>query len=145
MGARLLWPPHSIGSRTAELKGGAMGHLLTKSGTDLGGTYFRDTPRGSIFGYSFDARNETLNLGSLGDGESLTLTWSMTASIWSSGNMVGASALIGDPSDPATPGFGGAISSASTIQIVSAPLPTSFGLALLGLGLVAFKIRRRRR
>ena len=123
--------------------------MLDKTGTDLGGTYFRDTPRGGIFGYSFDAHNEKLNLGPLGNGESLTLTWSMTASVWSSGNVVGASALIGDPLlTPPAPGFGGAITPSPIgpmPPIASVPLPTSFGLTLLGLGLVAFKIRRRRK
>ncbi len=91
---------------SAELRGGHRGHTLTPMGTDLGGTVV--TLLGPL--YESDAFADSLPLGTLNPGESVTVTYSISVSTFNPGSETGSFARIGDPLNLALgPGLSGQI------------------------------------
>lgn len=116
---------------SATLNGGVVGHTLTKDGTDLGGTFFT-VHSNSDFGYQFNNFSDVLALGSVADGETLTVKAVLSVSLVSGGFELGSSANIGDPNDlSGTFGLGG------NLSVV--PEPSSFSLALAGAALIGLR------
>jgi hypothetical protein len=125
----------SVFSSEAVLRGGKNGHLLTESGTDLGGTYFTDVDYPSnIQGYRFDSFIANIPLGVLATTD--VVEYVMQARVSGPGFETGGRASIGDPFDLA--GGGSSISFAGPV-----PEPSSYFLFGVGLILLAGAARRR--
>ena len=86
----LLFESHGL------LIGGAGGHVLQETGTDLGGSLFTEGP---LFGYRFPVFDGALSLGSLQPGEDFQVTASLVARTRTRLPLTGAAAAIGDPLD----------------------------------------------
>lgn len=135
----------SVWNSAATLSGGRAGHTLTKSGTDLGGTYFSDFG-GHVFGYEFDDFVTDLLLGTLADGESLDFEASVFVKADALPYELGARAFVGDPGDiGGTPGLNGNIVATPTGGPGPSPVPEPETLLLMGLGLLAMQGMRRRK
>ena len=94
-------------SSSATLSGGFVSHLLIESGTSLNPSFVGG---GSIFGYDFQSRADTIDLGFVGPGETITVEYEMIARVDTPGFEAGGLAQIGDPFDlDGSPGFEGAL------------------------------------
>jgi hypothetical protein len=92
---------------TAHLIGGFVSHVLNESGTSLSPVF---TGAGSVFGYDFSGYSDTLDLGSVPPGGSVTVEYEMIARVDTAGVEAGGRANFGDPFDlSGSPGFSGAI------------------------------------
>jgi hypothetical protein len=92
--------------------------------------------------YESMGASDTLNLGNLAPGDTITLRYSMKVSVTAPPFEAGAIATIGDPNNLlGTPGVTGTLTGPGVV-----PLPSAvwMGLALLG-GLAASRRLRRRR
>ena len=126
----------SVFSSEAVLRGGKNGHLLTESGTDLGGTYFTDVDYPSnIQGYRFDSLIANIPLGVLATTD--VVEYVMQARVSGPGFETGGRASIGDPFDLA--GGGSSISFAGPV-----PEPSSYFM-FGGRSDICRPVRRRRR
>ena len=92
---------------TAHLIGGSVAHVLNETGTSLGPVFVAG---GSVFGYDFSGYSDTLDLGSVAPGGSVTVEYEMVARVDTPGYEAGGRANFGDPFDlSGAPGFSGAI------------------------------------
>jgi len=116
------------------------GKSVTLSGTSLGGTAYSDSDW-----YSWDNYSDSLGLGFLSPGESLTIEYSLTTYVneyfEDDGYSYTPYATIGDPFDfNSSPLFGAdKFVEAGT----STNVPEPVGAALLGLGLAGLAFRRK--
>jgi hypothetical protein len=102
---------------SATLTGGFNSHLLTEGGTSLNPTF---AGGGSVFGYDFQSRSDTIDLGLVGPGESITVEYEMTATVSTGGNEAGGLATIGDPFDlDGSPGFSGSLLADGVVAVES--------------------------
>jgi hypothetical protein len=98
----------------AHLIGGDVSHVLIETGTSLNPTFVA----GSDFGYDFQPYSDTIGLGTVADGSSITVEYEMVARVDTPGYEAGGRAQIGDPFDlDGTPGFSGAILPDQTVAI----------------------------
>lgn len=96
----------------ATLRGGFVSHELIETGTSLNPSLTPNPlpPFTSVFGYDFGSRADTIDLGSVDDGQSITVEYEMTATVFTPGFEAGGLAAIGDPFDlDGNPGFTGMI------------------------------------
>ncbi len=129
---------------SAILEGGLLGHSLTESGTDLGGTY--DAISSNLFGYRFGDYSDTISLGIFNDGDSFVFETVMSVSISAFPAELGGLAFIGDPGNIV--GMGGNIFS-QTVGGGGGGGPTTTVVepgtyALLGVGLLGLLLSARR-
>jgi hypothetical protein len=99
----------SVFEAGAVLRGGIESHTLTESGSSLGPS-FVGTGAGNVFGYDFMPHSGSVDLGTVGPGESVTVEYEMVARVAARGTELGGRARLGDPFDlAASPGFSGTI------------------------------------
>jgi hypothetical protein len=92
---------------TAHLIGGFVSHVLNETGTSLNPVF---TGGGSVFGYDFSGYSDTLDLGTVGPGGSVTVEYEMIARVDTAGVEAGGRANFGDPFNlGGSPGFSGGI------------------------------------
>ncbi|MBM4385202.1 MAG: PEP-CTERM sorting domain-containing protein [Deltaproteobacteria bacterium] len=116
----------------AELRGGASGITLTKSGVDLGSTGFSES--NNVAGYTFNSLITTIDLGILAPTD--VVTYTMEVQVSGPGFETGGYARIGDPFDLA--GSGSSIA-------FGTPVPEPAVTLLLALtGAIALWVWRRR-
>jgi hypothetical protein len=116
-------------SSDAVLTGGLVSHTLTTGGTDPLSSGFFANGLGTVFGYNFANLTDQL-IGTVMDGETLTLETFFSVSVVTPGFETGGAANIGDPFGLGTPGF------VSSLSFTPVPLPAAlwlFGTGLLGL------------
>lgn len=108
-------------SAEAHLIGGLVSHVLNETGTSLSPTAVGS---GSDFGYDFASYADILDLGSVPNGGSISVTYLMTVRVDTPGFETGGRANIGDPFDlSGSPGFTGSLMPASPV----ATEPTTWG------------------
>jgi len=113
----------------AVLHGGKNGHTLTKSGTDLGSTYFADADYPSnVQGYRFDAYVALIPLGVLATTD--VVEYIMQARVSGPGFETGGRATIGDPFDLV--GGGSTIGFAAQVPEPGSGFMLGAGLMVLG-------------
>lgn len=93
---------------------------------------------GSDGGFGFDDLFATLDAGTFGPGESITLVATMTAEVVGFPFELGARAVIGDPNDLSGTG----VSGLRTTMTGVVPLPAAVWLLLGGLGALGLVARR---
>jgi len=82
----------------ATLRGGSISHVLTESGTDLGGVLTIDEKSGTIY-YDFAQFQATLGIGTVLPGESITVEAKLIAHTEAHIENSGGTASLGDPLD----------------------------------------------
>jgi len=91
----------------ANLIGGSVSHVLNETGTSLSPTFVGG---GTVFGYDFQGFADTLDLGAVAPGASITVEYEMIARVDTPGFEAGGRAQLGDPFDlDGTPGFSGSL------------------------------------
>ena len=124
-------------SSQAALRGGVIEHTLTESGTDLGGTFFRDAVyEFNVRGYRFDPYITTIALGVLAITD--VVEYILQARVSGPGFETGGRAIIGDPFDLA--GEGSSIRFAGPV-----PEPRRYLMLIFELALLAGLDRQKRR
>jgi len=99
----------------AHLIGGVVSHVLNETGTSLSPAFVPGSVR---FGYDFQPYADTIVLGPVAPGGSLTVEYQMVARVETPGFESGGRAQIGDPFDlDGTPGFSGTLTPGGPVPV----------------------------